>query len=128
MKYQLKDFNRNVSEEDLLDDLKVVAEKLGLDKITSRQYNSSGGKYTSGTMGVRFWSWNKALELAGLKTVMKHKLTYNISRYTQLKIVVAMRYLPAAPLRSRFGRARPVGRGMPGRERDTFVSTLYLIK
>jgi len=55
-------------------------------------------------------------------------LTYNISRYTQLKIVVAMRYLPAAPLRSRFGRARPVGRGMPGRERDTFVSTLYLIK
>ena len=50
-------------------------------------------------------------------------LTYNISRYTQLKIVVAMRYLPAAPLRSRFGRARPVGRSMPGSERDTFVST-----
>jgi hypothetical protein len=75
MKYQLKDFNRNVSDEDLLNDLKVVAEKLGLDKITSRQYDKSGGKYTSGTMGVRFGSWNKALELAGLKTVMKHNLT-----------------------------------------------------
>lgn len=75
MKYQLKDFNRNVPDQDLLDDLKVVAEKLGLDKITSRQYDSSGGKYTSGTMGVRFGSWNKALEKAGLNTVMKHNPT-----------------------------------------------------
>jgi Homing endonuclease associated repeat/HNH endonuclease len=75
MKYQLKDFNRNVSDQDLLDDLKAVAEKLGLDKITSRQYDSSGGKYTSGTMGVRFGSWNIALGKAGLNTVMKHNPT-----------------------------------------------------
>lgn len=72
MKYQLKDFNRNVPDEDLLNDLKAVAENLGLDKITSRQYDSAGGKYTSGTMGVRFGSWNKALAKAGLNTVMKH--------------------------------------------------------
>lgn len=75
MKYQLKDFNRNVPDQDLLNDLKAVAEKLELDKITSRQYDSSGGKYTSGTMGVRFGSWNKALERAGLNTVMKHNPT-----------------------------------------------------
>src|ERR1700694_546190 len=72
MKYQLKGFNRNVSEELLLNDLKAVADKLGVDKITSRQYDSNGGKYTSGTMGVRFGSWNKAIEKAGLSTVMKH--------------------------------------------------------
>ncbi len=34
MKYQLKDFNRNVPDEDLLNDLKAIVEKLGLDKIT----------------------------------------------------------------------------------------------
>jgi hypothetical protein len=72
MKYQLKDFNRNVPDEELLNDLKVVAQNLGLDKISSRQYNENGGKYTAGTLGVRFGSWNKALEIAGLKTVLKH--------------------------------------------------------
>lgn len=72
MKYQLKNFNRNIPDEELLNDIKAVAEKLALDKITSRQYDSNGGKFTSGTMGVRFGSWNKALEMAGLKTVVKH--------------------------------------------------------
>jgi HNH endonuclease len=72
MKYQLKDFNRNIPDTDLLDDLKRVAEILGLSKISSRQYDANGGKYTSGTIGVRFGSWNNALEKAGLNSVMKH--------------------------------------------------------
>ena len=72
MKYQLKDFNRNVPDTDLLNDLKRVAQILGLNKISSRQYDSNGGKYTSGTLGVRFGSWNKALEKAGLNSVLKH--------------------------------------------------------
>lgn len=73
MKYKLKDFNRNVPNIELLDDLKRVADKLGLSEMSSRQYDSNGGKYTSGTIGLRFESWNKALEKAGLKPVLKHK-------------------------------------------------------
>ena len=34
--------------------------------------------------------------------------------------------LPTAPSRSRFGRARPVGRGMSRRERCDFVMCCYL--
>ncbi len=75
MKYQLKDFNRNVPNEDLLYDLKAVAERLGLDKISSRQYDNSGGKYTSGTIGVRFGGWNKALEKAGLTLVHQREVS-----------------------------------------------------
>lgn len=69
MKYQLKDFNRNVPDQELLEDLKTVAMKLGLAKISSRQYDANGGKYTSGTIGVRFGGWNKAVEKAGLDSV-----------------------------------------------------------
>jgi len=69
MKYQLKDFNRNIPDQELLDDLKRVAEKLGLSKISFRQYDQNGGKYTAGTIGVRFGSWNNALEKAGLQLV-----------------------------------------------------------
>lgn len=69
MKYQLKDFNRNVPDEDLLSDLRLVAEKLGLDKISSRQYDDNEGKYSSATIGTRFGGWNTALKRAGLNLV-----------------------------------------------------------
>jgi hypothetical protein len=75
MKYQLKEFNRNVSAEDLLGDLKLVAEKLGLNKISSRQYNDNGGKYTSGTIIVRFGGWNSALKRAGLNLVQRRDVS-----------------------------------------------------
>lgn len=67
MKFVLKAINRNTPEQELLDDLKKVALKLGKDKMTMEEYNNNGGKYHSGTMGTRFGSWNKALEKAGLK-------------------------------------------------------------
>lgn len=74
MKYRLTEFNRNVPESDLLADLRKVAEKLGLNKISSRQYDSNGGKYTAGTIGVRFGGWNKALERAGLNLVQQRDI------------------------------------------------------
>jgi hypothetical protein len=72
MKYQLKDFNRNVPDIELLDDIKFIATKIGVDKLSSRDYDTNGGKFTSGTIGVRFGSWNNALEKAGLKLILKH--------------------------------------------------------
>jgi hypothetical protein len=75
MKYQLKSFNRNIPDQDLLDDLKKVAENLGIIKISSRQYDSNGGKYTSGTISARFGSWNSALERAGLNLVQYREVS-----------------------------------------------------
>jgi hypothetical protein len=75
MKYQLKDFHRNISDTELLDDLKRVADNLRTDKLSSREYNDNGGKYTAGTIGARFGSWNRAIEQAGLKNMLKHNPT-----------------------------------------------------
>ena len=75
MKFLLKEFNRNVPAEDLLGDLKLVAEKLGLNKISSRQYDDNGGKYASATIGVRFGSWNSALKKAGLNLVQRRDVS-----------------------------------------------------
>jgi len=72
MKYQLKDFNRNVPDIELLDDMKLIAAKLGVDKLSSRDYDTNSGKFTAGTIGVRFGSWNNALAKAGLKLILKH--------------------------------------------------------
>lgn len=69
MNYQLKDFNRNILNQELLDDLKRVAQIIGVDKLSSRDYDNNGGKYTSGTICTRFESWNKALEKADLAVV-----------------------------------------------------------
>lgn len=72
MEYQLKDFHRNIPDAELLDDLKKVADELRTDRLSSRDYDSNGGKFTAGTIGARFGSWNNALQKAGLKLILKH--------------------------------------------------------
>ncbi len=71
MKYQLKDFNRNIPDKELLDDLKRVSDTIESGKLSSRAYESNGGKYASSTVANRFGSWNSALERAGLKLIHK---------------------------------------------------------
>lgn len=69
MNYKLKEFNRNIPDQELLDDLKRVIEKIGINKLSSREYDKNGGKYNSGTILTRFGSWNIALEKADLALV-----------------------------------------------------------
>ncbi|MBU0529538.1 HNH endonuclease [bacterium] len=66
MKYKLEPYHRNVPDEDLISDLIEVKEKLGKDKITREEYNNFG-KYSAGTMGRKFGTWNKALQKAGIE-------------------------------------------------------------
>jgi Homing endonuclease associated repeat/HNH endonuclease len=66
MKFELKPYNRNTPNQELLDDLKNVASRLGREKITRSKYDENG-KYSSGTFERRFGNWNKALEKAGLQ-------------------------------------------------------------
>jgi len=73
MKFELKTYNRNTLDADLLADLKKVADELGKKNITYREY-SGKGKYTSGTIQVRFGGWNNALENAGLTVKEYHNV------------------------------------------------------
>ena len=75
MKYQLKDFNRNIPDEDLLSDMNSVASRLGKKSISSREYNDGDAKYTSGTIASRFGTWNNALQKAGLELVQRRDVS-----------------------------------------------------
>ena len=69
MKFELKKFNRDIPDEELLDDIRRVVGSLGVESVSSRDYNEKGGKYTASTIGSRFGSWNSALLKAGLQLV-----------------------------------------------------------
>ncbi|MCA1636920.1 MAG: HNH endonuclease [Acidobacteria bacterium] len=65
MQFELKPYHRNVSDEDLLKDLKRVSDELGKNKVTIDEYNERG-TYHSTTLTRRFGNWFKSLGLAGL--------------------------------------------------------------
>lgn len=65
MEFKLNDYHRNTPGQELLDDLKRVALKLGKNSLTKTEYNIPG-KYGSSTILRRFGSWNNALQKAGL--------------------------------------------------------------
>lgn len=84
MKFELKPFNRNVPDKDLLADLVLAHSKLGLKgkSLTFRSYKTVG-KYGSMTIAERFGTWNNALQKAGIalheeKNVPVEKLFENL--------------------------------------------------
>lgn len=76
MKFELKPYNRNVSNEDFLSDLKLVASELKLDSLSVEEYDKNG-KYHPSTLQRRFGSWTKALKLAGLQIRKNPKIEAN---------------------------------------------------
>lgn len=70
MKFKLNIYHRNTTDDELLEDLKQVSVKLGIDKITAEKYHQYG-KYSKNTFLRHFGGWNKALEKAGLKATIK---------------------------------------------------------
>jgi len=66
MKFELESHSRNTPDEELISDLKAVAEKLKKNKVTLDEYNDYGN-FHSTTLTRRFGSWFKCLELAGLE-------------------------------------------------------------
>lgn len=65
MKFELKPYNRDVPDEDLIADLKKVARELKKEALTRNEYDRIG-KYSEGTLRKRFGGWLNALEKAGL--------------------------------------------------------------
>lgn len=67
MKFELKPFNRNVPDEDLLADLVLAHAKLNSEgkSLTFRNYRAVG-KFGPSTINDRFGTWNNALQKAGI--------------------------------------------------------------
>jgi hypothetical protein len=66
MKFELDDFNRNIPDQDLIDDLVRVAHILAQKKVTIDEYNEHG-KFHSTTLTRRFGNWPSTLAKAGLE-------------------------------------------------------------
>ena len=65
MKFELESFHRNISDEEIIADIKRVAIELEQHHLTSREYKKHG-KFSEGTAIVRFGNWFNAVEKAGL--------------------------------------------------------------
>ncbi len=67
MQFELDEFHRNVPDEELLADLRRAhdAAKQCNQSLSYRAYDELG-KYSAGTIAVRFGSWNQGLTAAGL--------------------------------------------------------------
>lgn len=74
IKFELNEYHRNMSDEDLINDLKRVAKDLEKNAVTTEEYNKYG-KYSSSCLRGRFGSWFKALEKAGLEKTRNLGLT-----------------------------------------------------
>jgi len=74
MKFELKPYNRNTSDKNLLDDIKRVATELGLNSLSQKDYKKYG-KYSCDTMTRRFGSWINTMNLAGLEVGNYSKIT-----------------------------------------------------
>ncbi len=79
MQFKLEIFHRDISDEDLLADLRRVESSLKTRarKLSFRAYRQSG-KYSSSTIAERFGSWNKALLAAGLGTSPEKNISVDV--------------------------------------------------
>jgi hypothetical protein len=87
MKFDLKQFNRNVPDEELLADLVLAHAKLtsqGKD-LTFRTYGSVG-RYGAGTINTRFGTWNNALQKAGINIRQEKNVSVE-ALFDNLKLV-----------------------------------------
>ena len=73
MDFQLKKYNRNISNEEMIEDIKRVAILLNKNRITIDEYNENG-KYHSTSLTNRFDNWPKVLQAANLD-ITRYKLS-----------------------------------------------------
>lgn len=74
VKYELEAFHRDIADEELLADLRRVGKELGKNQVTFREY-SKMGRFSSGTIAVRFGSWNDAIDKASLTRTLNRNIS-----------------------------------------------------
>lgn len=86
MDFKLNDYHRDISDEELLADVKRISQKLSKNTLTQKEYKAAGGKYGTNTFQRHFGSWNSVLELCGLN-VNKHQIAASQSNHIHNKKV-----------------------------------------
>src|SRR5580700_10948530 len=74
VKYELEAFHRDIKDEELLADLRRVGGELGKNRVTFREYDKMG-RFSSGTIAVRFGSWNEAIDKASLTRTINRNIS-----------------------------------------------------
>lgn len=73
MRFELNHDKRNISNDDLLSDLRRVASEQSEQQVKQRTYKEYG-KYGVTTVIRRFGSWNAAVDAAGLETTVERNI------------------------------------------------------
>ena len=73
MKFELKPYNRNATDEVILGDIIRVAEELKQSTLSLNDYKQHG-RFNYSTVTRRFGPWVRVMELAGLQVINYHKL------------------------------------------------------
>ena len=69
MKFELTDLRQQISNIEIINDLRIVANNLGKKSLKMREYcKKNGAKYNYQTAKKRFGSWENVLKKAGLET------------------------------------------------------------
>ena len=76
MRFELEPHNRDVPNEQLVNELRRIAVLLDRKSVTIDQFNEHA-KFHSTTLSRRFGSWFKALEAAGLEKTRNLHLTHD---------------------------------------------------
>lgn len=79
MEFVLNEHHRNIPDEELLQDVKNVATRLGQNTLTIEEYDANG-KYHYTTLRRRFGSWKEILSLAKLD-IEKHNFQISNDEY-----------------------------------------------
>lgn len=74
MKFELTPDNRGVADEVLLEDLRCIARLLAAESLPREEYDRRG-RFHPKTLVKRFGSWNRALQLAGLRVRKPNNLS-----------------------------------------------------
>lgn len=74
MKYELEPFHRDVPNEELLADLRRVAQQLGKHRVTFREYKKRG-RFAPQTLAERFGSWFAATDKASLQRTINRNIS-----------------------------------------------------
>jgi hypothetical protein len=74
MKFKLSIRYRKLSDEALLDDIRITARRLRKKRLTNIEYRAHG-KFCDATIHNRFGSWNNAVTAAGLEVSVNKKIS-----------------------------------------------------
>ena len=78
MDFVLNEYHRNISDEELLNDIVRVAKTLGKESITRKEYLDNGGLFHISTIEKRFDGWFNALDKSGLTPSATQIATHGI--------------------------------------------------